>query len=116
VQLRLRQYRTQLTSSFLAGRRSDRPHSCRRVLFEGIWRVVWSPDDRLLASVMIDGWISLWDATQGLQLAHIGNGADDSRVAFSPDGKVLAFPGKRAEVKLWSVATGTEIRSFGYLG
>ena len=81
--------------------------------------LAYSPDGQWLASGDDDGLIKLWRPDQrqdtylftGLSAAAFG-------VAFSPDGKTLAAgtgdlfqPRKAGEIKLWDVASRTEMRS-----
>jgi WD40 repeat protein/Flp pilus assembly protein TadD len=70
-----------------------------------------SRDGRLLASCSADGTAVLWDIASGqrhgLPLAHQGPVA---ALAISPDDHILATAGGKF-VRLWSIATGREIRS-----
>jgi WD40 repeat protein len=56
----------------------------------GLYRAVWSPDERFVATASQDGAARLWDAASGRLIATFGdheNAVYD--VAFSPDGAYL---------------------------
>ncbi len=78
-------------------------------------------DSRLLASAGNTS-LKLWDFTTGKMLFDLkGHNSLIFAVAFSPDGKMLASTAQRtsndsnvtAEIKLWDVATGRELATFG---
>jgi WD40 repeat protein len=82
-----------------------------------------SPDGKLLAGAVSDALdarqrreLVVWDADTGaVRTRMAGHSAPVSGLAFSPDGQRLAAAswdinrGATGEVKLWDVATGTEI-------
>jgi WD40 repeat protein/serine/threonine protein kinase len=56
------------------------------------------------------GEVELWDYTAGRLLKRLpGSG---NRAAFAPDGKMIATANGNGLVRLWDVATGTELRTF----
>jgi RNA polymerase sigma factor (sigma-70 family) len=84
-------------------------------------RVAYSPDSRLFA----------WSEADALVLADAATGKEIRRwpahergvtprgltpLTFSPDGKTLASAGRDKHIRLWDVATGTEIRSMEQSG
>jgi WD40 repeat protein len=85
--------------------------------------VAYSPDGKLLAGAVSNALdaqqrreLVIWDAETGAERARMaGHSAPVSGLAFSPDGRRLAAAswdinrGATGEVKLWDVATGTEI-------
>ncbi len=93
-----------------------------------IFSVAFSPDGKTLVSGSWDGSIRLWDVVSGRQLRvlyghelRVHTQGKESKsfvmkawvmaVAFSPDGKTLVSGGSDDMVKLWDVATGTELRT-----
>jgi WD40 repeat protein len=68
-----------------------------------VWRVLYSPDGRRLASVSADRTVRVWDATTGELIRMLEGGVRP--LGFSPDGKRLAA-GMDATVTVWDVATG----------
>jgi WD40 repeat protein len=84
---------------------------------EGIFRVAYSPDGRLILSVSGHGDIHLWDALTGREIRRIGDhgtygdGIDPliSGVTFSPDNRIGITAGGE-DVRFWDLETGNLIR------
>ena len=75
--------------------------------------LAWSPDGRYLAVGMEDGTISLWSASDGVELHRLtGHRAPVSSVAWSPNDGYLASGSADRTVRLWSVEEGVELRCF----
>ncbi len=77
-------------------------------------RPAFSPDGRILAvGTREPGWaIELWDLDRRERVKVLPDTVATGPLAFSPDGTTLASAGG-AEVKLWDVATGKLLRTFG---
>jgi WD40 repeat protein len=85
---------------------------------DAVLSLSFSPDGAILASASRDGTVRLWDTRKGAQESVLYRDKGHAlSVAFSPDGRTLAtssgvyqagsyFGG---EVKLWGIATGTEL-------
>jgi WD40 repeat protein len=74
--------------------------------------MAFSQDGKVLAAVVRDGTVKVWNVATGASAGTLTGHADqDSNLALSPDGKVLAVSTASARgfatVKLWTVATGT---------
>ncbi len=72
--------------------------------------IVWSPDNKLLASGAVDDpIIRLWDPATG-DLVHqlTGHSGWIRSMAFSPDGSLLASGSNDQTIRLWDPASGTE--------
>ena len=74
--------------------------------------LAYSPDGRWLASTGSNGGEGrLWDLEGrrgGRPIGILSRGRDS--LAFSPDGRMLATAGDDGAVRLWVLATGTELR------
>jgi WD40 repeat protein len=70
---------------------------------------LWSPDGKSIAVASSTG-IYLYDAASLVESKQIAAGIDSYAITFSPDGKVLAAGTPDFKIKLWDVASGSEIR------
>ncbi len=72
-----------------------------------IRKVVWHPDELLLASSAADNIVKLWDTKSGKCLNILkGHQAIVWSVAWCPDKKTLASSSADETIKLWDVNTG----------
>lgn len=78
-----------------------------------VFRAVYSPDGRRLASIARDGAICLWDVATA-KLLHICrvHGGEAVDLAFTPDGRLLVSGGwgSQGELYVWDTQTGKEVR------
>jgi WD40 repeat protein/uncharacterized caspase-like protein len=85
--------------------------------FFGAMRLVFSPDDRLLATATFrSSTIKLWEIATGRELRNLSTGGQGSMgmapvIAFSPDNRLLAATGANNSVKVWEVVTGREVQT-----
>ena len=85
--------------------------------FFGATRLVFSPDDRLLATgTFRSSTIKLWETATGRELRNLSTGGQSSMgmapvIAFSPDNRLLAATGANNSVKVWEVLTGREVQT-----
>jgi WD40 repeat protein/uncharacterized caspase-like protein len=91
---------------------------------DGVERVSFSPDGRLLVAVYMEApgspriattaprqnQVKIWDVTSGRELQTLALGTTPSEVEFSSDSHVLATAGTQGEVALWDVASGNRLR------
>ncbi len=85
--------------------------------FFGATRLVFSPDERLLATATFrSSTIKLWETATGRELRDLSTGGQSSMgmspvVAFSPDSRFLAAAGANNSVKVWEVLSGREVQT-----
>ena len=74
--------------------------------------VVWSPDNRVLASnSLTTPNVSLWDTDTGTRIATLDHGAYVHELAFRPDGRALFGSVDTRIIYEWDVATAKLIRT-----
>ncbi|MEP7136923.1 MAG: protein kinase [Chloroflexota bacterium] len=76
-----------------------------------VWKAVFSPDGKLIATGSQDGTAKIWDAITGKELLTIKatTEGDAGNVDFSPNGKLLATGGGDKIARIWDVSTGKEL-------
>jgi len=81
---------------------------------------VFTPSGGQIASRGVDGTVKIWDSSTGalLRRFEVGKPAGGAcSLAVSPDGRLLAAGTVNREIKLWSLADGTELSSLaGHAG
>ncbi len=72
-----------------------------------VWQVAWCPDGERLASSGEDGWVHIWQASQGKHLHGLRGHHHDRiwTVAWNRDGNLLASGGADAAICLWNPIT-----------
>jgi WD40 repeat protein len=85
---------------------------------EFVYRGVWGPDGRLLATGGYDDLVRIWDVEAGREVRSLRGHEDHIvSVAFSPDGKQIASGGYDRSIRVWDVATGRLDRTLrGHVG
>ncbi len=70
------------------------------------YQVVFSPDEKLLASAGDDGTVRFWDLQTGANIKTIRTSGEAGTAAFSPDGALIAFSVWGKGVEVWAAPTG----------
>jgi WD40 repeat protein len=84
---------------------------------ESASRLIFSPDNKVIASICNKGKFVLWEVSTGRQVPPFG-GEESSKIfpqAFTPDGTALLALDRMAgsnPLCLWDLATGKELRRF----
>jgi eukaryotic-like serine/threonine-protein kinase len=69
--------------------------------------VVWSPNGRYVAAVMLDQAVEVWHATtRSVVCAYRGHAEQVKRLAWSPDSQFLASSSADGMMQVWDAATG----------
>ncbi|MBD2612659.1 pentapeptide repeat-containing protein [Nostoc punctiforme FACHB-252] len=77
-----------------------------------IKQIVFSPDDRMLASGADDKTIKLWDLQTNCEIKTLQDYSSIQALAFSPLEPILASVNRDSTIRLWDLQTMEEIHSF----
>jgi WD40 repeat protein len=78
--------------------------------------VAWSPDGRFLAVGTSSGFIRLYEAAGGREIAQLGHGLATVRsLAFGREGRILASSSRDPDgsLRLWELPSGRELHRLG---
>ena len=78
-------------------------------IFSGVTDAAFSPDEKRVATVGMDGTLRVWDALTGDELLTKGEAGVDGpifAVAYGPDGTRLATGDNEGNAKIWDAASG----------
>src|SRR5262249_13800702 len=87
----------------------------RNISFPHLWKLVFSPDSKLLAQAGGHGphIVRLWDMeTREILGALMGHTSSIQALAYSSDGRILASGDTMGIIKLWNLTSMTEQISF----
>jgi WD40 repeat protein len=77
-----------------------------------VYSANFSPDNKRIIAISLDGIIEFWDATTGeLSLVLNGHSAPTHDVNFSPDGERIVSASQDGSIKLWNADSGEELLS-----
>ena len=85
----------------------------KKIVFSDTTQVLFSPDGALVATVMTDGNVFLWDFETKTLIRVLEHKADFPSITFSADGKMLlsiASGDGRGDLKFWDVETGKQLK------
>lgn len=82
----------------------------RAILKTSVFSLAYSPNGEILAAGAYMEGVTLWNPTDGKQLAQLHADFRESSIMFSPDGQTLACGGSDGLVRLWDVTTHKERR------
>ncbi|MEH1998217.1 MAG: pentapeptide repeat-containing protein [Nostoc sp.] len=79
---------------------------------DSIKQIVFSPDDRILASGAYNGKIKLWNVQTNCEIKTLETYSSIMDLAFSPSETILASVSSDGTIRLWDLETIEEIHSF----
>ncbi|MEH2214425.1 pentapeptide repeat-containing protein [Nostoc sp.] len=79
---------------------------------DSIKQIVFSPDDRILASGAYNGKIKLWNVQTNCEIKTLETYSSIMDLAFSPSETILASVSSDGTIRLWDLETMEEIHSF----
>ncbi|GAB4371229.1 MAG: hypothetical protein Kow00121_12590 [Elainellaceae cyanobacterium] len=92
---------------------ADLSNSIFTQAFGLVLSIAFHPDGKRFATGGADGWIRLWNATDGKQISgFMGHSDWISSVAFAADGITLVSGSHDYTVKLWDIRDKTNLRTF----
>jgi len=71
--------------------------------------VVFSPDEKYVATASWDSTSRVWNASTGKQIFVLNHGNRVNNVVFSPDGKYIATASNDKTACVWDAYTGKQI-------
>jgi WD40 repeat protein len=83
--------------------------------------LAYSPDGKMVASVLNNGFVKVWDPSSGNGIATLeAHKRDATALAFSPDGKLLATGGYDRRIVIWDLKSSKPVleilKSVGAMG
>jgi WD40 repeat protein/serine/threonine protein kinase len=74
-----------------------------------VYSMAFSPDERNLATLGVDGELRLWNLSDGASTARVTGHVERSWcVTFSPDGRRVVTTGREGTVRIWDLHAWTE--------
>ncbi len=73
--------------------------------------VLFSPDEKLVLSLVNDHEIRLWDIVSGKRIPFTGYTGYLKNASFSPDGKTLATGNYSGVIQIWDIESGKNIKT-----
>ena len=75
-----------------------------------LWKALYSPDGRTIATASDDGIARIWDSGTGkIVKKFVGHKAGLKDVGFSPDGRELVTASNDGTARIWDISTAKEI-------
>lgn len=79
---------------------------------DAIFRIAWSPSERILASPSRDKTIRIWNASTGEHLRTLtGHAAGVNQVAWSPNGRRISSVSFDMSIWIWDVESGEKAKT-----
>lgn len=85
--------------------------------FQPVTKLIFSPDGKLLAGVMSDASLIVWDVGNGAEkLTLPGHKGGTNALVFHPSAQILISGGADGQTKIWDLKTGKETASLIAVG
>jgi WD40 repeat protein len=79
----------------------------------GVQALIWSYDSKQLATLDVNGSVSLWDVVQGNSRSRLTyTGYPSQSIAWSPDGTRIVSGGNDGTIQIWDTATGKAVATY----